>query len=141
MSDLPVVVELFNGYLDFYEVPDDRSDVASFIRDRIERDESIILLARLGADAVGFVQVYPTFSSVARAPIWILNDLFVHPQHRKCGAGRALMRAVEERAISAGAARVLLSTDETNSQAQALYESEGYVTGHPVRHYVKRLPR
>jgi ribosomal protein S18 acetylase RimI-like enzyme len=63
----------------------------------------------------------------------------VHPDYRRDGVARALMRAAEERAESAGILRIELSTDETNKQAQALYETEGYRTGLPVRYYVKRI--
>lgn len=140
MSDLPEVLDLFLGYLDFYQAPGERDDAEPFIRSRMERGESTILLARKGDVAVGFTQLFPSFSSVRRKPVWILNDLFVHPAYRRAGVGRALMRAVAEMAKSAGIVRVELSTDETNRDAQALYEAEGYRTGLPVRHYVKRIP-
>lgn len=139
LADLADVARLFRGYLDFYDAPGDRGDAESFIRHRMERSESTILLARERGAAVGFAQVYPTFSSVRRASVWILNDLFVHPDHRRSGAGRALLRAVADQAAAEGVVRVELSTDETNHEAQALYEAEGYVTGLPVRYYVKRI--
>src|SRR5262245_52461234 len=110
ISDLPDVVRLFVGYLDFYDAPGGRGDAESFIRARMERGESTILLARADRAAAGFAQVYPMFSSVRRAPVWVLNDLFVHPDHRRDGIGRALLRAVADRAATAGVIRVELST-------------------------------
>ncbi|GIF04945.1 hypothetical protein Asi03nite_24830 [Actinoplanes siamensis] len=65
--------------------------------------------------------------------------MYVDPAHRRHGVGRALLRAVADRAGQAGAVRVELSTDKTNEQAQALYESEGFVTGLPVRHYLRPI--
>ncbi len=140
VSDLPELLSLFLGYLDFYDAPGERDDAESFIRGRMERSQSTILLAHHGDLAVGFTQLYPSFSSVRRKPVWILNDLFVHPDHRRAGVARALMRAAAERAEAAGIVRIELSTDETNHEAQALYEAEGYRTGLPVRYYIKRIP-
>src|ERR1700754_2823733 len=108
--------------------------------ERLKRDESVILAARVDGEPapLGFAQVYRSFSSVSMAPVWTLNDLFVSPEARRLGVGRALVRMVVDLARSAGAARVILSTDESNTSAQTLYESEGFTTGHPVRHYVRR---
>ncbi|MFI1991660.1 GNAT family N-acetyltransferase [Actinoplanes sp. NPDC020271] len=140
LSDLETVTTLFLGYLEFYEAPAERAEARSFLEARITRGQSRILLARVGDDAAGFTQIFPSFSSVRRAPIWVLNDLFVAPEFRRHGIGRALLRAAAARAEQEGVVRIELSTDETNQQAQALYESESYLTGFPVRHYLRRIP-
>jgi ribosomal protein S18 acetylase RimI-like enzyme len=49
------------------------------------------------------------------------------------------MQAAAAKAEAAGIVRIELSTDETNHEAQALYEAEGYRTGLPVRYYIKRI--
>jgi ribosomal protein S18 acetylase RimI-like enzyme len=139
VSDLPELLSLFLGYLDFYNAPGERDDAEAFIRARMELSQSTILLAHDGEVAVGFTQLYPSFSSVRRKPVWILNDLFVHPDHRRAGVARALMQAAAAKAEAAGIVRIELSTDETNHEAQALYEAEGYRTGLPVRYYIKRI--
>ncbi|AEV83513.1 GCN5 family acetyltransferase [Actinoplanes sp. SE50] len=137
--DLDTVTTLFLGYLDFYEAPADRAEARQFLSDRMTRGESTVLLARIGAQAAGFTQLYPSFSSVRRAPIWVLNDLFVDPAFRGRGVGRTLLRTAADLAEQNGVVRIELSTDESNSTAQALYESEGYRTGFPVRHYLRRI--
>lgn len=73
----------------------------------------------------GFVLLYPSFSSVSMGSIWVLNDLFVHRDHRKQGIARKLMQAAQTFASETGAIRITLSTAINNTQAQALYESEG----------------
>ena len=77
--------------------------------------------------ALGFVQLYPSFSSVAARRIWILNDLYVVPGARKQGIGRALLDAAAQHGLSTGARRLVLSTATTNRAAQALYESYGFL--------------
>jgi GNAT superfamily N-acetyltransferase len=120
--------KLFDGYRQFYGQPADYPLAEAFLRDRLARGDSALFLAldpRSGA-GVGFVQLYPSFSSVAARRIWILNDLFVAPGARRRGIGRALMEAARDFAVSTGAARLVLSTAATNREAQALYESCGY---------------
>ncbi|GLW31165.1 GNAT family N-acetyltransferase [Actinoplanes regularis] len=139
LADLEAVTDLFLGYLDFYQAPTERDAAKSFLSERMSRGESTVLLARVDGKAAGFTQIYPLFSSVRRAPVWLLNDLFVAPDFRRHGVGRALIQAVAERAEKAGVVRVELSTAETNTQAQALYEAEGFVADVVFRRYSRRI--
>ncbi|WP_028566214.1 GNAT family N-acetyltransferase [Salinispora tropica] len=132
------VIDLFLSYLDFYQRPNTRPAAVGFLRARQARQESILYVARAEEGPIGFSQVYPTFSSVSLASVWTLNDLFVAPQARGSGVGRALVDRVISDAEAAGVIRVALATAEDNTSAQALYESAGFTTGHPVRHYLKR---
>jgi GNAT superfamily N-acetyltransferase len=52
-----------------------------------------------------------------------LQDLFVAPEARKLGLGRALIEAVYRRARADGASRVHWLTHETNTTARALYDT------------------
>ena len=127
-ADLRTVAELFDGYRQFYGQPADYPLAEAFLRDRLARGDSALFLAldpRSG-DSVGFVQLYPSFSSVAARRIWILNDLFVAPAARRRGVGRALLAAAQDFAVSTGARRLVLSTAATNREARALYEACGY---------------
>ena len=92
------------------------------------RGETVIFLAYRGADrgAVGFAQLYPTFSSVSMERLWILNSLFVAPEARKLGAGRALLEEARSFAVSTGASGMKLETASNNHAAQSLYESLGW---------------
>ncbi|MCP9988924.1 GNAT family N-acetyltransferase [Streptomyces sudanensis] len=138
-DDIEIVTDLFLGYLDFYKAPASREAAGSFIAERLAKADSMIFIARdADGTALGFTQVYPTFASVSMGRVWILNDLYVVPDARRLGAGRALVRFVTDRARAEGVVRVTLATAEDNVSAQALYEAEGFTTGHPVRHYVKR---
>ena len=127
ISDAPLISQLFDQYRQFYEQPADLAKATVFIRERIERNESVILYACGPAgEPLGFCQLYPTFCSVAAARIYALYDLFVVPQWRKSGIGRALMLAAHDQARADGMARMDLTTAKTNLKAQALYESLGW---------------
>ncbi|MGA2602424.1 MAG: GNAT family N-acetyltransferase [Bryobacteraceae bacterium] len=60
------------------------------------------------------------------ARIFILNDLFVTPQARRRGVGRALLQASADYGRCADAIRLALSTEVTNTNAQSLYEGMGW---------------
>lgn len=126
-DDLGELVPLFAGYLRFYRKPVDEARIAAFLRERLAGGESVVFLARHGAAAVGFVQLYPSFASLSLARRWILNDLFVQPQARGLGAGRALMLAARQLGQDTGAAELFLQTAGDNTTAQTLYEDLGWV--------------
>jgi ribosomal protein S18 acetylase RimI-like enzyme len=130
LPDLPAVAALFDAYRQFYEQPADAALALQFIGDRMRNRESVILVAQAaGASGalVGFCQLYPGFCSVIAQPIYTLYDLYVAPEARKTGAGRALMQAAHAHAQANGFARLDLSTAKTNHAAQTLYESLGWV--------------
>ncbi len=127
-ADLRTVAGLFDGYRQFYGQPADYALAEAFLRDRFANNDSVVFLAvdpHSGA-GLGFAQLYPSFSSAAARPIWILNDLFVAPAARRRGVGRALLDAARGHGVATGAKRLVLSTAATNREARALYESYGY---------------
>jgi GNAT superfamily N-acetyltransferase len=102
----------------------------------------VIFLAERNGRAVGFVQLYPLFSSTARRPrrLWLLNDLYVAPEARQGGVGRALMRRARRLAEETGACGLELATARTNTIGQQLYESEGYRRDDAFLRYELGLP-
>ncbi len=131
-NDIDAVAALFDEYRVFYGKPSDLGLARNFIAERMRLNESVIFLAEM-PDAksgrpspVGFVQLYPSFSSVSAARIYVLNDLFVAEVHRRSGLAQQLMNAAQVFAQGAGAHAMRLSTDKGNRQAQALYESLGW---------------
>ena len=128
VADLCIVAELFDGYRQFYGQPGDYALAETFVRDRFTNNDSVVFLAidSQSEDGLGFVRLYPSFSSVAARRIWFLNDLFVAPAARQQGVGRALLDAAREHGLATSAKRLVLSTAATNREARALYESYGY---------------
>jgi ribosomal protein S18 acetylase RimI-like enzyme len=128
IEDIEAVAGLFNKYRQFYAQEDNLQVAIEFIRNRIEKQDAVILVAQNPMqEIIGFCQLYPTFCSVIAAPIYILYDLFVEPRSRKTGAGRLLMLAAHEHAKNNGFARLDLTTAKDNVVAQNLYESLGWV--------------
>ena len=76
LADLEKIVPLFDGYRQFYGQPSDEAAVRGFLRKRFEQRDSVLFVAEVEGRAVGFTQLYPTFSSVSMARTFVLNDLF-----------------------------------------------------------------
>jgi GNAT superfamily N-acetyltransferase len=94
-----------------------------------------------GGQALGFTQLYPSFSSVSMRPVWILNDLYVAEDARRRGVGARLLRAARDHAMKTGAVRLALSTAVTNTAGQALYERDGWRRDTAFLHYEYELPK
>jgi GNAT superfamily N-acetyltransferase len=137
-SHLEVLLPLFSGYRRFYEqAPDPRTERA-FLAQRLRLRDSVIYLALTNnhaKQALGFVQLYPSFDSVVSGPIWILHDLYVAEGCRRSGTGRLLMNAARDFCRTTDAVRVDLATAVTNKEARALYESLGYARDEAFDHY------
>jgi ribosomal protein S18 acetylase RimI-like enzyme len=136
-----LVAPLFDAYRQFYGRPPDPDGARRFLAERLGRGESVVLAVVEGGRALGFTQLYPSFSSVSMRPVWILNDLFVAPDARGRGVGGRLLRAAREHALRTGAARLALATAVTNTKAQALYERDGWRRDTAFLHYEYELPR
>lgn len=126
LADLDAVAVLFDGYRQFYGQASDEASAKTFLKARFEHGQSVVLLAESQGQAVGFTQLYPSFSSVSMARVLVLNDLFVAPAARRLSVGEALLTAAADHARQLGAVRLSLTTNMQNLPAQALYASMGW---------------
>jgi len=127
-THLDAVAPLFDAYRGFYQQPSNLEQSRTFIAERMAGDESAIFLAQdEHGEALGFVQLYPTFSSIDAHRTWLLSDLFTTPAARGRGVGRLLMNTARDFALASGAKGLVLETATDNLTAQGLYESLGYV--------------
>src|SRR3954468_20703497 len=87
LADLDAVAGLFEQYRAFYGLKPETDRALAFLKERLERTDSVILVAaEASGRIVGFVQLYSTFSSLRMGRALILNDLFVDPGARRSGA-------------------------------------------------------
>jgi len=132
LEDAGRIASLFDAYRQFYGKPPEPEVARRFIQARLAAGESVIFLAAArDGETLGFVQLYPSFSSVEARPLWVLNDLYVGQEVRGLGVGRALMEAAKKHAVETGAKRLTLETAEDNRTAWSLYESLGYASRGP----------
>jgi GNAT superfamily N-acetyltransferase len=126
VCDLDIVVPLFDAYRQFYRHPTDPDGARRFLLERFAHNQSVILIAFNDDAAIGFTQLYPSFSSGAMARVFVLNDLFVSQGARGRGIASALLDAAADYGRRVGAIRLTLSTELTNKTAQSVYERKGW---------------
>lgn len=126
-TEVDSIAFLFDEYRQFYKQPPDISSAASFLKERLSRNESIVFIAYADKVPVGFMQLYPIFSSVGLKRTWLLNDLYVAASARKHGVGKLLLEEAKQHGIATGSRWLLLQTGADNTAAQSVYEKNGWI--------------
>jgi GNAT superfamily N-acetyltransferase len=137
IEHLEDLVPLFNDYRIFYKQESNEGLASQFLKDRIKQNQSIIFLAYLNNEAVGFTQLYPLFSSVSMKPMYLLNDLFVKSNYRGKGIGEALINKAKALCETQKNKGLALQT-ATDNPAQKLYERLGFIKDHDLYYYWTR---
>lgn len=128
LDDLESLSIIFNAYRVFYNQASDMNLARSFIRDRlIQKDSQFIIKKDNENNIVGFIQLYPVFSSISAGKAWILNDLYVSEQNRKLGIATDLIQHAITFGKSTNAKYIVLETSFDNISAQTLYKQVGFV--------------
>jgi GNAT superfamily N-acetyltransferase len=83
------------------------------------------LLADWNGESAGFALFFPTYSTWLGKPGLWLEDLFVLPEHRRHGVGRALLRRLGELAYERNCGRLEWSVLDWNDLAIGFYRSLG----------------
>jgi GNAT superfamily N-acetyltransferase len=125
-ADIEALAGLFDQYRQFQGEASNIAAARSFLAERFNHGESVVFIATARDAAVGFAQLYPSFSSVSLARVFVLNDLFVLEAVRGRKVASQLLSAVESYAWSFGASRVTLNVARTNVSAQQIYIARGW---------------
>ncbi|WP_394748517.1 GNAT family N-acetyltransferase [Spongiimicrobium salis] len=121
IEDIQELTPLFDAYRVFYKQESNLEGARFFLEARIHSKEAVIFLAYWDNKAVGFTQLYPSYSSVSLQSVLILNDLYVDQSYRKKGIGEALLDRAKEFCIEKKCKGLALETAIDNP-AQHLYE-------------------
>ena len=138
MSDEPDLAVRFAGFRDaevvgrllhdfnseFQEPTPGPRALAERVRSLLEAGEITVLLGGAGPHGLAVLRFRPALWS--RALDCYLEELYVVPDRRGRGLGRALMEAAIEHARGRGAGHMDLGTSEDDVAARALYESLGF---------------
>jgi len=127
-ADLADLLPMMRAYCDFYEVDPPDDDLEALARALIadQRNEGLQLIAR-GEEGgpLGFATVFWSWQTLNAARAAVMNDLFVVPEARGEGVGRALIEECRRCARDRGAAELVWETAPDNETAQRLYRSIG----------------
>lgn len=126
-TDLDALSVLFDGYRVFYRKESDVAGAKSFLAERIANKDSEIFVAENDEnELLGFVQLYPLFSSTRMKRLWLLNDLFVNPEYRSNGISVGLIDKCKELIEQSGACGMFLETEKSNLIGNNLYPKTGF---------------
>jgi GNAT superfamily N-acetyltransferase len=126
--DTTKLLELFGALADYEHLREELQASEEQLREALfgERPAAEALLAERGGEAVGYALFFATFSSFRTTRgVW-LEDLFVLPEHRGAGVGRALLAAVAARVPDANG-RLEWAALDWNELALGFYRGIGAV--------------
>ena len=126
-ADLDQLLPLVADYQRFYQVDsvDNAANRHFFSRFARDSKEGIQHLAVVSGEAVGFSTLYFSYCSIAAAPVATLYDLYVVPQQRGAGIGKALIENAAVVARKRGMRQMVWVTAPDNHTAQRLYDRVG----------------
>jgi GNAT superfamily N-acetyltransferase len=143
-ADAPAFGRLLHAFnTEFGESTPDADVIAARAAPLIESGEVTVLFTGDGPDGFAELRFRPSLYTGAFDAY--LEELYVVPERRGRGLGRALLEAAMEHARERGAARMDLGTSETDVAARALYESAGFTnreggpTGPKMLYYERNL--
>jgi GNAT superfamily N-acetyltransferase len=122
-ADYAAWLPLWRDYLAFYQEVLDEETMALAFKDLSSNAHGVFaFVAEQDGQLVGFVHCVPHRATWTKTSYCYLEDLFVSPDGRGGGVGRALIEAVYARADEIGSTRVYWMTDRNNTTAQMLYD-------------------
>lgn len=133
-----LVQRLNESYIDqFVTVVDEYREFCGFSSSPVETKEFFLKLLKnngattliavsAGDEVMGFINLYPSNSTLSLKKIWILNDLGVSSRFRRQGVAQELIKEAIEFVRQSGAIRIELKTEKTNINAQKLYKEIGF---------------
>ena len=126
-SDVALILRLIKA-LSVYEKLEDKVVATEEKIDRAlfgPRPYAETLIAEEDGEAVGFALFFHNFSTFLAQPGIYLEDLFVEPQHRGKGVGRALLARLAEIAVERDCGRLEWAVLDWNKDAIGFYERLG----------------
>jgi GNAT superfamily N-acetyltransferase len=129
-GDVPAILRFIRKLAEYENLSDQVVATEASLRGHLfgPHPAAQVLLARIESQPVGFALFFQTFSTFLAAPgIW-LEDLFVLPEYRRRGVGRALLRRVASIALQRSCGRLEWSVLDWNEPALEFYQTSGAQT-------------
>ncbi len=127
--DVPTILALIRGLAEYENEPDAVHATEELLTEQLfgEHPGAEVVIADVDGDPVGFALFFHNFSTWEGRRGLYLEDLFVRPESRGAGVGRALMVHLAALALARGCARFEWSVLDWNAPAIGFYRSLGAV--------------
>jgi len=128
-DDVPLVLSLIKELAEYERLSHEVVATEEALRESLfgERRVAEALLGYLGDDPAGFALFFHNFSTFLGKPGIYLEDLYVRPEFRGAGIGRALLVHLAKLARERGCGRLEWSVLDWNQPAIRFYENLGAV--------------
>jgi GNAT superfamily N-acetyltransferase len=126
-ADVPLILDLIRGIAEYEKLSHEVVATEALLREHLfgPNPKAEVRIARIGGQAVGFALFFHNFSTFVGRPGIYLEDLFVRPEFRGKGVGRALLRELARIATERKCGRLEWSVLDWNEPAIRFYESLG----------------
>jgi len=126
-ADLGEIVSLIRALAEYERLSDSVDLDEATLREHLfgERRYAEVLLAEDEGEIAGFALFFHNFSTFLGRPGIYLEDLFVKPEHRGRGHGKALLTGLARLAIERGCGRLEWSVLDWNDSAIDFYRNLG----------------
>jgi GNAT superfamily N-acetyltransferase len=126
-ADVPLIVRLIKGLAEYEQLQDEAVATEDAIRDGLfgARRFAEVVIAEDERTPVGFALFFHNYSTFLGKPGLYLEDLFVVPDARGKGVGKALLLHLRELAIARGCGRMEWSVLDWNAPAIGFYKKIG----------------
>ena len=128
-ADAVAVIGLIVALAQFENLPPPDEEAQARLREHGFGDSPKfeVLLAEVegGPGPVGYALLFPTYSTFLAQPSLYLEDVFVLPDYRRRGIGKALLRRCVQSARDGGYGRLEWTCLDWNTNAQAVYKRMG----------------
>ena len=126
-ADVPLMLQLIKALAEYERLGHEVVATEAMVRESFfgPAPHAQAVIARIGKDAVGLAIWFSTYSTFLSRPGIYLEDLFVLPEWRGKGIGRALLRHLARTAVEQGCGRIEWSVLDWNETAIRFYRSLG----------------
>jgi len=126
-ADIPLILSLIKALAEYERLSDQVVATEESLRQTLfgDRPSAEVVIAYAGQTPAAFAVYFQSYSTFLGRPGVYLEDLFVLPEWRRRGIGRALLAHVARLAVSRGSGRLEWSVLDWNTPAIRFYEAVG----------------
>jgi GNAT superfamily N-acetyltransferase len=126
-ADSNVLFDLIKGLAEYEKLSHAVSGNALDLQEHLFGSPKYVeaILAEYAGQSVGFALFFYNYSTFLTKPGIYLEDLFVLPEYRRQGIGKAILSKVAQIAVERNCGRLEWSVLDWNESAQAFYRSMG----------------